>query len=152
MPGQQLDPACATIDLIFRVESRKDRLLLMKRGPTGGTQAADQRLDMEAVGEWVRDNKLRHVEQHNGPKGMERLRAAYAERENGNYPATPNQEKSAGKIHVARIKPYIASRYIDNWTRAPQHFPADKARIFAKAISNAMPYEKLDIMISRQSL
>jgi hypothetical protein len=33
-----------------------------------------------------------------------------------------------------------------------QHFPADKARIFAKAISNAMPFEKLDIMISRQSL
>jgi hypothetical protein len=37
-------------------------------------------------------------------------------------------------------------------SRMAQHFPADKARIFAKAISNALPYEKVDIMISRQSL
>ena len=85
-------------------------------------------------------------------QGLERLRKNYAERENGNYPATPTENKYVGKMHVARIKPYIVSKHIDDITREPQHFPADKARIFAKAISNAMPFEKLDIMISRQSL
>ena len=33
-----------------------------------------------------------------------------------------------------------------------EHFPTDKARIFARAISNAMPWEKVDICISRQAL
>lgn len=83
---------------------------------------------------------------------MERLRAAYAERENGSYPATPTENKYSGKVHIPRIKPYIISKHMDPRTHAPQHFPADKARIFAKAISNAMPFENLDIMISRQSL
>jgi hypothetical protein len=55
-------------------------------------------------------------------------------------------------IFLCRIKPYMISRYIDDATGSAQHFPADKARIFAKAISNAMPFEKLDLMISRQSL
>ena len=75
----------------------------------------------------------------------------YHERENGNYPATNSEGKFVGKIHVARIKPYIVSRHLDA-NGNPEHFPADKARIFAKAISNAMPYERVDIMISRQSL
>ena len=51
----------------------------------------------------------------------------------------------------SRIKPYIVSRHVDE-TGMPEHFPADKARIFAKAISNAQPFEQVDIMISRQSL
>jgi hypothetical protein len=44
------------------------------------------------------------------------------------------------------------SRHMNTNSPGAQHFPADKARIFAKAISNALPYEKVDIMISRQSL
>lgn len=56
-----------------------------------------------------------------------------------------------GKVHIARIKPYIVSRHLDVGGN-PEHFPTDKARIFAKAISNAMPWEQVDIMISRQSL
>jgi hypothetical protein len=56
-----------------------------------------------------------------------------------------------GKIHVARIKPYIVSRHMDN-AGSVQHFPTDKARIFARAISNAMPWEKVDIAIHRQAL
>jgi hypothetical protein len=51
-----------------------------------------------------------------------------------------------------RIKPYIVSRHTDPRTLEAENFPADKARIFAKAISNAMPFENVDIMISRQSL
>jgi hypothetical protein len=50
-----------------------------------------------------------------------------------------------------RIKPYIVSRHLDE-NGNPEHFPTDKARIFAKAISNAMPWEKVDICISRQAL
>ena len=34
----------------------------------------------------------------------------------------------------------------------PEHFPCDKARIFARSISNAMPWEQVDIAISRQAL
>jgi hypothetical protein len=50
-----------------------------------------------------------------------------------------------------RIKPYIVSRHLDIGGNA-EHFPTDKARIFARAISNAMPWEKVDICISRQAL
>ena len=64
----------------------------------------------------------------------------------------PAAQQLAMLLFLHRIKPYIVSRHMDNVTDQPQHFPADKARIFAKAISNAMPFEKLDIMISRQSL
>jgi hypothetical protein len=75
----------------------------------------------------------------------------FYERGNGNYAATATDAKHVGKIHTARIKPYIVSRYLDV-NGNPEHFPTDKARIFAKAISNAMPWEKVDIMISRQAL
>ena len=125
---------------------RKDRNLLLQDGDQNG------KMDMEKVVDWVKHKKLSQSEQDNGPKGMERLRSRYADRENGNYPATPTENKYMGKMHIARIKPYIVSRHVDDWTNGSQHFPADKARIFAKAISNAMPVEKLDIMISRQSL
>lgn len=75
----------------------------------------------------------------------------FYERGNGNYAATPTDGKHVGKIHVARIKPYIVSRHLDNYGN-PEHFPTDKARIFARSISNAMPWEKVDIAISRQAL
>jgi hypothetical protein len=75
----------------------------------------------------------------------------FYERGNGNYAATPTDGKHVGKIHIARIKPYMVSRHLDNYGN-PEHFPTDKARIFAKAISNAMPWEKVDIAISRQAL
>jgi hypothetical protein len=111
-------------------------------------------MDMQKVIDWVKDGKLNHSAVDSAPKGQDRLRAAYYARENGNYPATPTENKYVGKIHVARIKPYIVSRHAEPGAigNLIQHFPADKARIFAKAISNAMPFEKLDIMISRQSL
>jgi hypothetical protein len=57
---------------------------------------------------------------------------------------------SVGKTDVAKIKPYICSKYKSNGTR--QHFPCDKYRIFGRAISNAQPYEMLDIVLSRQSI
>lgn len=75
----------------------------------------------------------------------------FYERGNGNYLATPTDGKHVGKVYTARIKPYIVSRYMD-LNNNPEHFPCDKARIFAKAISNAMPWEKVDIAISRQAL
>lgn len=78
----------------------------------------------------------------------------YYERGNGNFPASLSIDggKHVGKIHVARIKPYIVSRHIDARSGNPEHFPTDKARIFARSISNAMPWEKVDICISRQAL
>ena len=75
----------------------------------------------------------------------------YYERGNGNYPANGTDGKHVGKIFTARIKPYIVSRYLDA-NGVPEHFPCDKARIFARAISNAMPWEKVDICISRQAI
>jgi hypothetical protein len=75
----------------------------------------------------------------------------FYEKGNGNYAATATDGKHVGKIHVARIKPYIVSRHMDLAGNV-QHFPTDKARIFARAISNAMPWEKVDIAISRQAL
>jgi hypothetical protein len=58
-----------------------------------------------------------------------------------------------GKQNVALIKPYIVSRYRDpNDQSRVQHFPMDKCRIFGKAISNANPFEMVDVMLSRQAI
>jgi hypothetical protein len=109
---------------------------------------------------------------------LERTRKIFHDRENGNYPATPTNAKFDGKMHIARfvsiwtcprykpareyveadthmicrIKPYMVSKHMNLEGTHLQHFPADKARIFGKAISNALPFEKVDIMICRQSL
>lgn len=55
-----------------------------------------------------------------------------------------------GKVNVARIKPYITSRHATEGRT--EHFPMDKARVFGKAISNAQPFEMVDIMLSRQAI
>lgn len=104
------------------------------------------------VAEWMKDNILERRQVNNNPTGMVKMRKEYYDRGNGNYPATLSEGKQVGKIHIFRIKPYIVSRYIDDDTKSPQHFPQDKARIFAKAISNAQPFEMCDIMIARQSI
>jgi hypothetical protein len=59
---------------------------------------------------------------------------------------------SVGKTDVAKIKPYICSKYKKHGSEMRQHFPCDKYRIFGRAISNALPYEMLDIVLSRQSI
>lgn len=74
------------------------------------------------------------------------MRKTYYGMGNGNY-----NGKNQGKIHVAMIKPYITSRHLDE-NGVPEHFPCDKSRIFGKAISNARPFEMVDIMIATQSL
>jgi hypothetical protein len=63
----------------------------------------------------------------------------------GTYSKTATRPSSTGKIDVAMLKPYLISGNGD-------HFPRDKIRIFGKAISNAQPYEMVDIMLSRQSI
>jgi hypothetical protein len=108
-------------------------------------------IDMRKVVDWIKNGRLDTNVQRNQPTGMQRLRKDFYEMGNGNYPATLSDGKHVGKVHVARIKPYIVSRHLDSSGR-PQHFPTDKARIFARAISNAMPWEKVDICISRQAL
>lgn len=87
-----------------------------------------------------------------GKRGVKRKN--FHDMGNGNFMTLPGpggKHGGQGKIHVARIKPYIVSRHSDDRGR-PQHFPFDKSRIFAKAISNAQPFEMLDIMLARQSL
>jgi len=80
------------------------------------------------------------------PEGLDKMRQTYYAKGNGNYDG-----KNQGKVYVAMIKPYVISRHLDQ-NRCPEHFPCDKARIFGRAISNARPYEMVDIMLSRQSL
>ena len=132
-------------------------------------------MDIEKVVQWVCHGMLEETKQHNGPTGAARLRKVsfffccvycvqlnhfvsfcvyvqdFYERGNGNYPATLTDGKHEGKIHMARIKPYIVSRHLDEYGM-PEHFPVDKSRIFARAISNAQAFEKVDICISRQAL
>lgn len=76
----------------------------------------------------------------------------YYARGNGTYRDNGIDGPHKGKVHVAMIKPYIVSRYSDPMSGAPQHFPMDKFRVFGKAISNAQPFEMLDIMLSRQAI
>ena len=109
-------------------------------------------MDIEKVVDWVCHMRLQNVAQNNEPTGQTKLRKDFFERGNGNYLATPTDGKHVGKVQIARIKPYIVSRHLDATNNSPEHFPADKARIFARAISNAMPFEKVDIAISRQAL
>ena len=43
-----------------------------------------------------------------------KLKKDFFERGNGNYLATATDGKHVGKVHVARIKPYIVSRCVLN--------------------------------------
>ena len=79
-------------------------------------------------------------------------RKNYYDRGNGNFASGPNG-RVQGKINVFRVKPYIVSCHPDPRANGhPQHFPYDKFRVFGKAISNASPFEQLDVMLSRQSI
>lgn len=85
-------------------------------------------------------------------KAMKERQAFYAMGQ-GAYPKDPDgQGPFKGKTGVAKIKPYIVSKYPDPLTGAPQHFPMDKCRIFGKAIGNAEPFQMVDIMLSRQAI
>jgi hypothetical protein len=66
-------------------------------------------------------------------------RKRYHDMGQGTYPGV------SGKIDVARIKPYLHSKF-------GQDFPCDRRRIFGRAISNAQPFEMVDIVLSRQSI
>lgn len=66
-------------------------------------------------------------------------RKRFYDRHNGNFGPTRN-----GKTRVAFPKPF---RYQDEEERI-----YDRLRVFAKALSNARPFEHVDIMIARQSL
>lgn len=70
---------------------------------------------------------------------LENRRKSYFDMQNGNFGAQSN-----GKIHVARPKVFFKNQL------NPRIF--DQMRIFGKAVSNARPYEMVDIMICRQSL
>ena len=78
----------------------------------------------------------------------ENLRRNYYDRANGNF----NPSKRDQKINIFSIKPYIVSNYSDRTTEEKQYFPCDKARIFGRAISNAQPFEMVDIQLSRQAI
>lgn len=83
-------------------------------------------------------------------------RFRYHEKENGNFLRTPNGQVH-GKQNIFRVKPYIVSRYPDEFSAGkgaivPQHFPVDRSRIFARAISNARPFDFLDIQLSKQAI
>lgn len=88
------------------------------------------------------------------PRGSVLQRQEYHARQNGTYTSSNGPDgRHTGKAHVALIKPYIVSRHADtdDPTRV-QHFPMDKCRVFGKAISNAMPFEMVDVMLSRQAI
>ena len=106
---------------------------------------------MSKIAEWIKNDRLEE-KVYNFPmsEGMKNRKAFY-DRENGNYTSGPNGPIS-GKLYTFMLKPYIVSRYKDSITGQPEHFPYDKFRVFGKAISNAQPFEHVDIMLSRQSI
>ena len=121
---------------------RKNRNILHK---------SDGSVSMVLVSAFVHSNELNQSSDvwlnSNGAK----LRQAYYDRGQGTYPTTSGNAGSVGKTDVAKIKPYICSKHMTG-SGTRQHFPCDKYRIFGKAISNAQPYEMLDIVLSRQSI
>lgn len=108
---------------------------------------------MEKIADWSKNDKLNAMKRTLDLKPAERERKAFYERENGIWQNTdPKFGPSRGKAHVFFIKPYVVSRHPDPFTQQPQHFPYDKFRVFGRAISNAQPWEHVDIMLSRQSI
>jgi hypothetical protein len=96
---------------------------------------------------WIKNGSTKEVTDR-----ATRERRDYYGMQNGIYKNGPDGSHS-GKKSVAMIKPYIVSKYVDlNDSTSIQHFPLDKCRIFGKAISNAQPFEMLDIMLSRQAI
>lgn len=124
---------------------RKDRRLL---------QQADGTASMEKIADWMVNDKLDAVAVDLTLRPAERERKAFYERENGVWPNTdPKFGSARGKINVFFLKPYVVSRHLsEDGNGQPQHFPYDKFRIFGRAISNAQPWEMVDIMLSRQSI
>jgi hypothetical protein len=86
--------------------------------------------------EYLSENENVFVE-----KSDAKRRKVYHRQQQGSYPGGGR----AGKSNVAKIKPYIESTFGET-------FPNDKRRIFGRAISNAQPYEMVDIVLSRQSI
>lgn len=103
-------------------------------------------LDWIKVSDFLLDGKINNKAMTSEPTGLDKLRQTYYGQGNGNYGG-----KNQGKTMVAMIKPYIVSRHL-SIDGLMEHFPCDKSRIFGRAISNARPYEMLDVMIGRQSL
>lgn len=68
-------------------------------------------------------------------------------RENGVYPGGPGEgrDRNSGKTQIAYPKPYVLE-----FNRPPNW--KDKRRVFARAMSNARPFDKLDLLICTQSI
>ena len=134
------------LDLFDENGGRKDRRILsMDNDPT---QPSFEKLAM-----WMTDDTLaKSIVPSNTMNKNTKERQAYYARQQGTYPANGPHGPMKGKINVAYIKPYITSSYPDPVTGGPQHFPMDRCRVFGKAISNAQPFEPVDIMLSRQAI
>lgn len=90
-----------------------------------------------------------HADNTDRASRKEMERKVYYDRGNGNFPGRESNEKA----NTFRIKPYIVSRHkISADHHHSQHFPCDKARVFGRAISNAQPFEMVDIQLSRQAI
>lgn len=129
---------------------RKDRSMLLENN--------SPKLEMDRVVDYIVKGQL-SAPANPMPGKMNTAtqnRFQYHEKENANFLRTPNG-RVEGKQNVFRVKPYVESRYPDKYSAGlhaivPQHFPCDKARIFARAISNARPFDFLDIQLSRQAI
>ena len=69
----------------------------------------------------------------------------YYNRGNGNYPGGPDM-----KINTFVIIPFLPSRPTDG--NKIQNFPMDKMRVWGRAISNAQPFEMMDVQLGRQAI
>lgn len=132
---------------------RKDRKHLLDNNQLipGGN------VNWQHVISWMNDDKIPDAgSAMDGPFKRQRTeRKEYHEMQNGNFAKGPNGPIT-GKVGIFRIKPYRVSRYPDmtkstGGTIVPQHFPCDACRIFGRALSNARPYDFVDVQLSRQS-
>jgi hypothetical protein len=118
---------------------RKDRQMLMQDAPGGNFN-----MSFTKFGQWISQKEAPLNETTKDRKN-------YYDRGNGNY-VNAGSGNAKGKMHVALIKPYMVSAFTDHENGGAQHFPMDKFRVFGKAISNAQPFEMVDIMLSRQAI
>lgn len=130
---------------------RQDRNILL--------EANSSTPDMEKIAKYLVKGELRAPAEPVPDRKFDMTtgnRFRYHEKENGNFLRTPNGQVH-GKQNIFRVKPYIVSRYPDEFSAGkgaivPQHFPVDRSRIFARAISNARPFDFLDIQLSKQAI
>lgn len=102
--------------------------------------------DIVSMGSFCKSGTLSATGAYTGPDKSAKQHKDYYNRGNGNYPGGAPM-----KINTFMVIPYLPSRHTDADGNI-QEFPHDAKRVWGRAISNAQPYEMMDVQLGRQAI